>query len=226
MTTLAGASAPALPVLYSFRRCPYAIRARLALAQADVTVEPRELALRDKPAAMLAISPKGTVPVLLLPDGRVLDESLDIMRWALQQHDRDGWLPRANSPEHQALLLATDGPFKHWLDRYKYAPRFPGRSAEDYRAEAEHCLLVPLEAALQAQMKARPGQTPWLGGDAPCLTDAAIFPFIRQFAGVDAAWWSAAPWAATRAWLQAWQDAALFARVMVKQPLWASHSAP
>jgi glutathione S-transferase len=203
-----------LPVLYSFRRCPYAIRARLALAHAGVAVELREVALRDKPAAMLVLSPKGTVPVLQLPDGRVLDESLDIMRWALQQRDADGWLARADTSPQAALMTATDGPFKHWLDRYKYFNRFPERSQADYRAETEQCLLAPLEALL--------GQTPWLGGATPCLTDAAIFPFVRQFAGVDADWWATAPWVATRAWLQAWLDSGLFAPVMVKQPLWAA----
>lgn len=204
--------ADALPILYSFRRCPYAIRARLALAHAGVAVEMREVALRDKPAAMLALSPKGTVPVLHLPDGRVLDESLDIMRWALQPHDAGGWLARAETPGHAALLAAADGPFKHWLDRYKYFNRFPERSQADYRLEAEHCLLAPLEAQLS--------QSPWLGGPTPCLTDAAIFPFVRQFAGVDDGWWATATWAATRAWLQTWLASDLFARVIVKRPLW------
>ena len=212
-----GIAAPALPVLYSFRRCPYAIRARLALAQGGVAVELREVALRDKPAAMLAASPKGTVPVLQLPDGTVLDESLDIMRWALRQHDGDGWLARTENPEQHALMQATENPFKHWLDRYKYAPRFPERSAQDYRAEAEQCLLSPLEALL--------AKTPWLGGDKPCLSDAAIFPFVRQFAGVDPDWWRTASWSATRRWLQTWLDSALFERVMVKQALWAPHPA-
>lgn len=212
-----GIATPALPVLYSFRRCPYAIRARIALAQGGVAVELREVALRDKPAAMLAASPKGTVPVLQLPDGTVLDESLDIMRWALQQQDGDGWLARAESPEQHALMQATENPFKHWLDHYKYAPRFPERSAQDYRAEAEQCLLAPLEALL--------AKTPWLGGDKPCLSDAAIFPFVRQFAGVDPDWWRTASWSATRRWLQTWLDSALFERVMVKQALWAPHPA-
>lgn len=197
-----------LPVLYSFRRCPYAIRARIALAHAGVPVELREVALRDKPAAMLALSPKGTVPVLQLPEGRVLDESLDIMRWALQPQDPGAWLARADTWINSALLAATDGPFKHWLDRYKYASRHPQRSATEYRAEAEQCLLAPLEAALL--------ESPWLGGDTPCLTDAAIFPFVRQFAGVDAAWWAMAPWPATRAWLNAWLSDPLFAAVMAK----------
>ena len=205
-------AAPVRPVLYSFRRCPYAIRARLALAQAGVAVELREVALRDKPAAMLVASPKGTVPVLQLPDGNVLDESLDIMRWALQQQDGDGWLARAESPEHHALLQATDGPFKHWLDRYKYAPRFPERSADDYRAEAEQCLLSPLEALL--------AKTPWLGGDKPCLSDAAIFPFVRQFAGVDTEYWRTASYRYTYLWLEKWLGTPLFVGVMYKQALW------
>ena len=92
------------PVLYSFRRCPYAIRARLALRYAGISYELKEVALRDKPAEMLALSPKGTVPVLHLHDGRVLDQSLDIMRWALVQHDPDGWLSSAPTESMQALI--------------------------------------------------------------------------------------------------------------------------
>jgi len=108
-----------LPVLYSFRRCPYAIRARLALAQAGLPVELREVALRRKPAEMLALSPKGTVPVLQLPDGQVLDESLDIMRWALQQADPQGWLDAGPQALAAELIALNDGPFKALLDRYK-----------------------------------------------------------------------------------------------------------
>ncbi|MGE3348471.1 MAG: glutathione S-transferase [Ramlibacter sp.] len=198
-----------LPVLYSFRRCPYAIRARLALVCAGVAVQTHEVSLRDKPPALLALSPKGTVPVLHCPDGRVIDESLDIMRWALHRHDPAGWLPRSDTPAQQALLAANDGAFKHWLDRYKYANRHPERSAADYRDDAAACLLVPLEAQLAL--------SPCLGGATPGLTDAAIFPFVRQFAAVDAAWWSTAPWPHVRAWLDGWLASELFALVMRKE---------
>ena len=114
-----------LPVLYSFRRCPYAMRARLALRVAGVPYELREVALKAKPAAMLALSPKATVPVLQLPDGSVLEESLDIMAWALAQSDPEGWLAQGSPEEAQALIERNDGPFKHLLDRYKYANRHP-----------------------------------------------------------------------------------------------------
>lgn len=125
-----------LPILYSYRRCPYAMRARMALSYAGIPVEIREISLKQKPAHMLQVSPKGTVPVLVLPDGQVIEQSLEIMHWALQQHDADGWL--SADPPHAALLIAeNDGAFKQHLDRYKYAIRFPEYPAEHYRAQGE-----------------------------------------------------------------------------------------
>ena len=117
------------PLLFSYRRCPYAIRARLALWQAGVAVQVHEVSLRDKPAELLRLSPKGTVPVLCLPDGTVLEQSLDIMGWALAQHDPDGWLQAAPLETMLALIAQNDGPFKQLLDRYKYAERHPERTA-------------------------------------------------------------------------------------------------
>lgn len=207
--------AAALPLLYSFRRCPYAIRARLALRQAGLAVQLHEVSLRDKPAAMLALSPKGTVPVLQLPDGTVLDESLDIMLWALAQSDLDGWLAGAKTvdAEAMALIARNDGPFKALLDRYKYANRYPEFPAAHYRDEAVALHLAPLDAQLAAQSDAaRPG----LLGARVSLVDAAIFPFVRQFAAVDADWFVNAPLPALRAWLQRWLDSALFQAVMEK----------
>lgn len=233
----------ALPILYSFRRCPYAIRARLALRQAGVTVELCEVSLRNKPAAMLALSPKGTVPVLQLPDGTVLDQSLDVMLWALGQHDADGWLAACQSGGEgvaagvlsasvQALIARNDGPFKLLLDRYKYANRHPEFPAAHYRDEAVALHLAPLDALL-AQADAMslgkaggagaadaadplcvPG--PGLLGPRMTLVDAAIFPFVRQFAAVDADWFTTAPLPALRAWLQRWLDSALLRAVMEK----------
>jgi glutathione S-transferase len=203
-----------LPILYSFRRCPYAIRARLALLQAGIVVELREVDLRHKPAELLACSPAATVPVLDLGGGQVLVQSLDIVRWALSRHDSDGWLARGESARDQRLVALTDGEFKHWLDRTKYAERFPEHGAAVYRAAAERCLIEPLEVALCAS-----GQ---LGADAPNWADAAIFPFVRQFAGIDAAAWSASPWAATKRWLDGWLNSARFATCMVKHPVWQS----
>ena len=203
---------PVLPILYSFRRCPYAIRARLALCQAGVSVELREVVLARKPAAMLAISPAGTVPVLQLPSGEVIAQSLDIMRWALAQHDPDGWLARGDTPAQRALTDTCDGAFKHALDRYKYAERHPERSAHAWRDDAAACLIQPLDIQLN--------QAPQLGGEQPGLADAAIFPFVRQFAAVDAAWWAASPWAATRRWHDTWAASALMAACMHKFAPW------
>lgn len=201
-----------LPLLYSFRRCPYAIRARLVLAQAGVMVQTAEVDLKHKPAALLAVSPRATVPVLVLPTGQVLTESLDIMRWALAQHDPAGWLLSRQPQRDELLIKTTDAAFKYWLDRYKYAERHPAQTREHYRQQAVDCLIAPLEHALNAD-------GPWLGGAQAVLADAATFPFVRQFAAVEPAWWASSPFPATRAWLQRWLDSALFAGVMRKLPL-------
>jgi glutathione S-transferase len=197
-----------LPILYSYRRCPYAMRARMALSYAGIPVEIREISLKQKPAHMLQVSPKGTVPVLVLPDGQVIEQSLEIMHWALQQHDADGWL-RAD-PQHAALLIAeNDGAFKQHLDRYKYAIRFPEYSAEHYRAQGE-LFLAKLEQRLQ--------QSTFLAGDAISPADIAIFPFIRQFAAVDHDWFESTGYIKLQSWLQHLVESALFKRVMVKYP--------
>ena len=200
-----------LPVLYSFRRCPYAIRARKALAVAEITVELREVVLRDKPAEMVAVSAKGTVPVLVLPDGTVIDESLDIMYWALRQRDPSQWLDQHN--DAGPLLSRCDDEFKHWLDRYKYADRHPEQTKDFYRGQA--LLFVDeLEQAL--------AETPYLLGERAGIADVSVFPFIRQFAGVDPDWWADAPYPSTRHWLDTWLNSPLFTRVMKKYPPWAS----
>jgi glutathione S-transferase len=209
----------ALPVLYSFRRCPYAMRARLALAASGQPHELREILLRAKPAAMLLASPKGTVPVLVLPDGAVIDESLDIMRWALERHDPASWLaPREASPgEMDALIAANDGDFKRQLDRYKYPNRYPQESGDD---AAGFGLKHRSDAAVWlAQLDARL-DTGWLFGAQPSLADMAILPFVRQFAHTDAGWFAAQPWPRLQAWLAAFEDSALYAGVMQKQHPW------
>lgn len=202
----------ALPLLYSYRRCPYAMRARMALLQAGRDFQALEVDLRDKPAALLALSPKGTVPVLHLPDGRVLEESWDIMAWALAPDDPDGWWRLAQSPENLDLLRRNDGDFKHYLDRYKYPDRYPEdeRSRDALRTHAVAALLVPLEARLHSQ--------PYLGGATPCATDLAIFPFVRQFAGVDPRWFSEQDLPSLQAWLAAWLGSRLFEACMVRLP--------
>ena len=198
-----------LPILYSFRRCPYAIRARLALKCAQIPLELREVVLRHKPEAMLAISPKGTVPVLQLPDGQVIDESLDIMNWALRQADPEGWLDLPDAQVTHDLIARNDGPFKHLLDRYKYPERHPERSAAEWRDEAVRIHLADLDTRLQAH--------PCLFGAHWSLADMALLPFVRQFAQVDRVWFDATPaLPALRAWLQRGLDLPLFAAVMAK----------
>lgn len=202
------------PTLYSFRRCPYAIRARLAIAQSGVKVELREVVLKDKPAEMLSCSPKGTVPVLVLSNGRVIDESLDIMNWALSKSDSEQWLPVQDSAYREdtyQLIANNDGIFKYALDRYKYADRYPEYSAEYYR-ELACQYLQPLEQRLSHQR--------YLMGCDVSLADVAIWPFIRQFAHVDKAWFESADLSGLQRWLRDFLQSALFASVMEKYPAW------
>ena len=198
--------------LYSFRRCPYAMRARLALLASETVCEIREVKLAAKPAEMVAVSAKATVPVLQLPDGRVLDESLDIMRWALARYDPAGWLERDDA----ALIAANDGPFKHHLDRYKYPARHDSDPAE-HRA-AGLALLDPLEARLD--------RSPFLCGDSIGLTDAALMPFVRQFAETDRTWFDALPLPRLQAWLSGFIGSPLFAAAMVRLTPWKNGDAP
>ena len=204
---------PTSPILYSFRRCPFAIRARMALAVAAESYEIREVSLRAKPGAMLNASPKATVPVLVLPDGRVIDESIDIMRWALERRDPEHWL----QPGDDMLepIARIDGPFKFHLDRMKYATRYPGSNPIEHRAAAIK-QLTALEERLSAQS--------YLFGGMPSLADVASFPFVRQFAHADAGAFAAEPLPALQAWLARWESSALFAAVMAKLPLWESNS--
>lgn len=198
-----------LPILYSFRRCPYAIRARLAIAYAGIPVEIREVQLKQKPEQMLALSPKGTVPILQLPDGKVIDESLDIMRWALAQNDPDDWLDVGEDSEK--LIQWSDGDFKVYLDRYKYADRYPEFSESYYRSQGEK-FLVALESKLS--------QAQYLGGNHFSLLDAAISPFIRQFAAVDGHWFQSSDYRQLKNWLNGILVADLFVSVMGKRPVW------
>jgi glutathione S-transferase len=199
------------PLLYTYRRCPYAMRARMALLQAGVAYQAHEVSLRDKPPAMLAVSPKGTVPVLVLANGEVLDQSWDIMRWAYAETgDKDTWWARAQTPENQALLALCDGEFKGHLDRYKYPQRFDDALGTAHHAsQAVAVLLNPLEASLKDQ--------PQLGGVAPCAADMGIFPFVRQFAAVNPEWFDALPLPAVKVWLAGWLAHPLFEAAMVKK---------
>ncbi len=204
-----------LPILYSYRRCPYAMRARMAIKYANISVDIRDIALKEKPAEMLIASPKGTVPVLVLQDGQVLEQSLDIMYWALQQRDIDGWLT-ADKPLTQRLIAENDGSFKQALDKYKYAIRFPEQSVEFYRAQAE-VFLQKLERLLAKSV--------FLLGDKVSLADIALFPFIRQFSGVDPVWFEAAAYLKLKAWLKQLVDSDLFVDIMQKRPTYAGKQA-
>lgn len=213
------AQAGALPVLYSFRRCPYAMRARLALAVSARAVEHREVVLRDKPAALIAASPKATVPVLVLPSGEVIEQSLAIMLWALAQHDPERWLsPEGGTlDEAIALISGNDGAFKFSLDRYKYPNRYPQENVGDEAAFAlshrAKCgtWLTTLNARLHGG---------WLFGSQACLADMAILPFVRQFAHTDPTWFVAQPWPDLIAWLQRFEASALYDGVMQKHAPW------
>lgn len=222
---VAAQAAQTLPVLYSFRRCPYAMRARMALAVSGQRCELREVVLKNKPPEMLAASPKATVPVLVLPGGSVIEQSLDIMRWALEQHDPEGWLAAdsARLEAQQTLIAANDGPFKRDLDRYKYPNRHAEEHAGDDQAFAESHRssaarwLMALEALLSRH--------DWLCGKTASLADMAILPFVRQFAHTDAAWFAAQPWPNLARWLAGWESGALFERVMDKYPPWQAGQA-
>ena len=202
-----------LPILYTFRRCPYAMRARMAVAVSGVTVELREIVLRDKPNEMLEASPKGTVPVLALPDGQVVEESIDIMRWALVQSDPECWLGQ----EASGLIKANDGPFKQALDRYKYPHRF-GLADGIVHRDAAGAHLEMLENRLLA--------APYLAGSKCGFTDIAIFPFVRQFAATDAGWFMAQPLPAVQNWLSSLVSSDLFTHVMTRYQPWKAGDAP
>lgn len=191
--------------LYSFRRCPYAMRARMALRYSGVPVDIVEVSLKAKPAEMLAISPKGTVPVLDA-DGRVIDESLEIMRWALAQNDPGDWLLEDDARIAE-LIEANDQVFKVHLNHYKYAERYPEQPMEVYRAEGA-LFLQRLDELLSDRE--------YLLADHPSLADIALLPFIRQFAHVDREWFAQTPYVRLQAWLQRFLESELFTSIMKK----------
>ena len=201
------------PVLYSYRRCPYAMRARMALRYANIDVEIREIALREKPAQMIAVSPKGTVPVLVLASGKVLEQSLDIMDWALAQSDVDEWIVQDQEVQKLStdLIATNDGAFKQALDKYKYAIRFPENPPDVYRAQGEE-FLKRLESLLQLNS--------YLFRNTVSKADVAIFPFVRQFFMVDNAWFETANYPALKTWLNGLLNSQLFIDVMHKYPVW------
>jgi len=209
----------ARPILYSFRRCPYAMRARMAIAVSNTVCEIREVSLKDKPEGMVTASPKATVPVLVMADDKVIDQSLDIMLWTLGQNDPDGWLtPETGGLDAMlALIDQTEDPFKTHLDRYKYSVRYEGADPAYHRAEG-----VKFLEALDNRLE----HTIHLFGDRPALADYAIFPFIRQFANTDRDWFDALSLPALQAWLTMHVTSDLFEAIMAKRAFWHSGKAP
>lgn len=203
----------ALPILYSFRRCPYAMRARMALAVSGKQCALREVVLRDKPQTMLDASPKATVPVLILSDGTLLDESIDIMQWALGQNDPDNWLGDSTQQKDMfALIKATQTDFKDHLDRYKYPNRYEDIDPLWHRDQAMSFL-----ARLQTQL----GDKNYLYAATPMIADIAIFPFIRQFANTNRAWFdSLEGYTPLQNWLERCLALPIFEAVMEKYPQW------
>ncbi len=202
-----------LPILYSFRRCPYAMRARFAITLTNRTVELREVVLKNKPQALKAASAKATVPVLVTETGEVIDESLDIMRWALlsSTESTKRWLPTQQQEAIAALVKHNDSLFKEQLDRYKYADRHPEHSAEYYRQQA----LVFIQ-----QLDDLLGKNTFLFSDTMLWADIAIFPFIRQFSMVDNPWFTQTPFTNVQRWLNNFLNLPEFIQLMQKVPAW------
>lgn len=203
------------PILYSFRRCPYAMRARMAIAAAGVECRLREVVLREKPVEMLEASPKATVPVIVETDGTVIEESLDVMAWALAQNDPESWLEpeQGSRADMDALIAESDGPFKRALDRYKYPNRYEdeGVNREEQRALGLG-FLEKLNARLDGQAQ--------LFGNRVSHADIAIFPFIRQFANTDRTWFDALNLPHLQAWLEGHLESARFKQIMPKYAQW------
>jgi UPF0176 protein len=206
------------PILYSFRRCPYAMRARMALLVSGIRCEMREIALSQKPEGMLAASPKGTVPVLVLKD-QVIDQSLDIMHWALNQSDPQNWSTRNTPFDEEALALVSecDEAFKRNLDRYKYPNRYDLPSGLEHR-EAGAVYLMQLNERLK--------HAPHLMGSAFTWVDAAIAPFVRQYARTDRDWFDAQNWPALKAWLENFENSEAYSTVMHRYKVWHQDAKP
>ncbi len=210
-------TAYSLSCLYSFRRCPYAMRARLGLLFAELPVELREITLKNKPAKMLAISPKGTVPVLQLADGVVIEESREIMEWALEQQDPQELLNIKTLHQGNTLIEQNDQEFKHWLDRYKYADRHLEMTQTEYRQKGEAFLQI-LEALLT--------KNTYLLGDSVTIADIGIMPFVRQFAHVDRDVFYSLPYPKLQIWLKNWLAHPLFIQAMTKFQPWQDGDEP
>jgi glutathione S-transferase len=207
----------ALPIIYSLRNCPYAMRARLAIFKAQQTVLLRDLVLSNKPAEMIAVSPKGTVPVLVLTNGRVIEESLEVMLWALQQTDPDDLFhcdDEGALPVMLSLISTFDNDFKTSLEAYKCAKRY-----QEYNVD--ECRIVCLQYI--EQLEQRLTEHRFLMSDKESLADIALVPFIRQFARVERQWYLQSPYPKVRRWLNSYLQSPVFTKVMAKHPLWVDN---
>lgn len=207
------------PVLYSFRRCPYCMRAHMALKKSGIKVELREVKLSDMPEEATTISPKATVPILVLPDGSFIDESLDIVKWALEQNDPDKWL--GENKEHlldtEMLVETNDFSFKEDLDHYKYADRHPEQTELEYRQACEE-FIEELEEMLT--------ENNYLLSDQLTAADISVFSFVRQFSMVDKDWFDQAPYPKVQRWLDEIVSSEFFQSVFQKHALWQRGDSP
>lgn len=207
-----------LPILYSLQHCPYAMRARLGLLMAQQPVMLRAIVMKNKPQDMLIASPKGTVPVLVMPDASVIDESLDIMLWALAQNDPEDLLHKDNPDaliDMLALIKRNDKEFKPQLEIYKKAKRFHLVTEVE---EREKCALFIAE--LEHLLSSKGMNSGFFIGNKPSLIDYALLPFVRQFSRVQRAWFQQAPYPNLRIWLNSHLQSRLYAKAMTKYPLW------
>ncbi len=202
------------PILYSLRRCPYCIRARLALLLAEQPVFLRDVVTRQLPEEMLAVSEKATVPVLVLQNGEVIDESLDIMLWALRQYDPYNLLLTGDFSQSEAMVAFIqqyDVEFVLALDRYKAAARYHDKQLQHYR-EACQYFINHLEERLTNNM--------FLWGDSPCLVDYALLPLLRQFSRVERQWYLNVPYPNLERWFKAHYENPLYSKSMKVFPRW------
>ena len=209
-----------LPILYSLQHCPYAMRARFGIVKAQQQVMLRAVTTKNKPEEMLAASPKGTIPVLILPDSRVIDESLDIMVWALQQNDPKDLLHKDSTNDLPAmidLIMRNDQEFKPQLEIYKKSKRFHQPTEMDERQKCE-VFIVELEQRLAIKGQATGGG--YFVGQKPGVVDYALLPFVRQFSRVNRPWFLQAPYPNLRAWLDRHVQSRDYAKAMAKYPLW------
>lgn len=193
------------------------MRARLTILYSRTKVELREVELKSKPPAMLDASPKATVPVLVLKNGEVIDESLEIMFWALKHFDPDNWLTDQNLNEVLTLIKHNDNIFKIHLDHYKYSDHFAEHPVLYYRQKCELFL---------QQLETRLDNSAFLTGPSASLADIALFPFIRQFAYVDIKWFETSPYPELVKWLHHWLDCELFLDSMQKHQPWQANQPP